>query len=191
MAKVRLENMIVEYTKIFDAEGKVGDIDRGKADSPQKWLRELAKNPVATINAYFPTEEEKNKLLEMGFKNEVTNPKTGETSERIKKGNEEYGIGEYITIKRPLNNVREFFNQKTGQLEEVDFGGYPRVSVITKGEDGRVLTKEDYNLEELGAPCNGSVADVIIDLYNGNPRLEAVGFTEVIEYVQGDQETDF
>lgn len=185
MAKITLKNMIVEYSKIFDAEGQVGDVDRGKADSDKKWLRDLSKNPEAKINIYFPDEETKQKLLDAGFTNEVTNPKTGETSTRIKKGNEEFGIGEYIQVKRKINDKREFFNKKTGQEEILDFGGFPRVLVIQKDDNGKITEKEEYNYGELGAPMNGSTADIILDLYNGNPRLEAVGFTEVLEYTGG------
>jgi hypothetical protein len=186
-------DMVLEYAKVFDQEGKPGDIDRGNPKADQKWLRELAKNPEAKVNCYF-TSEEQIEFLEGfdGFDRMVTNPQTGQQVDRIKDGNPDFGIGKYIQIKRKMNDIREFKN-KQGQIEEMDKGGAPVVkilSVATNEETGETTEAFiDYGYDALGAPSNGTEAKVRFE--PRYMRLDAIAVTNLIEYVEGDSEDDF
>ena len=186
-------DMVLEYAKIFDQEGKPGDIDSGNPKADQKWLRELAKNPEAKVNAYF-TSEEQIKFLEQfpGFENEYSyvNKDTGEKIDttRIKDGNPDFGIGKYIQLKRKMNDIREFKN-KQGQIEEMDKGGVPTVKILSVLEDGESEAYVDYDYDTLGAPSNGTEAKVRFE--PRYMRLDAVAITNLIEYIEGDQEDDF
>lgn len=172
-------DMVLEYPKIFATEG-VGGVDRGDAKSAHKWLRELSKNPVATVNAYFTSEEDLQDLLgQPGFDNVVVNPQNGNESTRIKDGNTDYGIGKYIQLKRPINNVVEFVDRKTGDVKTVDKGGYPSVKIL---KDGAFVP---YDIEEYGPITNGTKSKVRFEMYGkGNTRLEALGITELVEWIE-------
>lgn len=185
MAK-KTYTMVLEYAKIFDQEGKPGDLDRGNAQSKQKWLRELAKNPVASVNAYFTSEADMEDLLaDPNFDNEVTNPQTGAKSERIKDGNSEFGIGKYIQLKRKMDDKVEFVDKKTGDLKEIDKGGAPSVKILD--EAGEKFVEYDY--DELGPIANGSTSKVRFEVYGkGATRLEAFGVTELVEFVEYEEE---
>lgn len=165
--------------------GKPGDIDRGNPKADQKWLRELAKNPEAKMNAYFTSEEQIDFLCEFdGFDRITTNPQTGEQVDRIKEGNEEYGIGKYIQLKRKLNDIREFKN-KQGQIEEMDKGGAPVVKILDVLEDETEAYVE-YDYDTLGAPSNGTEAKVRFE--PRYMRIDAVAITNLIEYIEEDQD---
>lgn len=180
--------MILEYAKVFDQEGKPGDMDRGDAKSTQKWLRELAKNPEAKVNCYFTSEEDIQDLLETStFENEVTNPKTGETSTRIKEGNEEFGVGKFLQLKRKKDDVREFVDRKTGQVKEADYGGLPEIVVRKEDEAGNAFY-EEFSYDELGPITNGSTAKV--RFHEKYLRLEKIGVIDLVEWVEGDPEVD-
>lgn len=177
-------DMVLEYTKIFDQEGKPGDIDRGDPKSSEKWLRDLAKNPKATGNFYF-TSEEQIEFLENyeGFERMVNNPKTGAEVDRIKEGNPDLGIGKYIVLTRRMEDLKEFVNKK-GELQELDKGGVPSVKILTPTEDGTGEVFVEYDYDELGAPSNGTEAKVRFE--PRYMRLEAIGITNLIEYVDGE-----
>lgn len=177
-------DMVLEYTKIFDQQGKPCDIDRGDPKAKEAWLRDLAKNPKATGNFYF-TSEEQIKFLEEyeGFERMVLNPKTGEEVDRIKEGNPDLGIGKYITLTRRLNDLKEFVNKK-GEIKELDKGGVPSVKILTVLEDGEKEAFVEYDYDELGAPSNGTEAKVRFE--PRYMRLEAIGITNLIEYVDGE-----
>lgn len=180
--------MILEYPKLFNKEGKPGDLDRGDAKSTKKWLRDLSKNPEAKVNCYFTSEEDVQDLIETeGFENEVTNPQTGATSTRIKEGNSEYGVGKYIQLKRKLSDVKEFVDRKTGEVKEVDYGGAPTVVYRKEDEDGKAFF-EEYSYDELGPISNGSEAK--IKFHEKYLRLEKVGVTNLIEWVESEEQTD-
>jgi len=154
--------------------GKPSDLDRGDAKSDQKWLRELAKNPEAKVNCYFTSEEQIAYLMEYeGFEPMVTNPKTGEEMSRIKDGNEDFGIGKYIQLKRKLNDIREYRDKK-GEIKEMDKGGVPGVKVF---KDDAVV---DYDYEELGPIGNGTESKVRFE--PRYMRLEALGITNLVEF---------
>jgi len=167
-------DMVLEYPKVLDVEGKPSDLDRGDANSSQKWLRELAKNPEAKVNCYFTSEEQIAYLMEYeGFEPMVTNPKTGEEISRIKDGNEDFGIGKYIQLKRKLNDIREYRDKK-GEIKEMDKGGVPGVKVFK--DDAFV----DYDYEELGPIGNGTESKVRFE--PRYMRLEALGITNLVEF---------
>jgi len=182
-------DMVLEYPKFFDQEGKPGDLDRGNPKAEEKWLRDLSKNPVAKGNFYF-TSEEQIEFLESydGFERMVTNPKTGATVDRIKDGNPDLGIGKYITLTRKLYDTKEFVNKK-GEVQEMNKGGVPSVKILTPLEDTDKEAFVEYDYDELGAPSNGTESKVRFE--PRYMRLEALGITNLIEYVEGDQEDDF
>jgi len=182
-------DMVLEYPKVFDQEGKPGDLDRGNPKAEEKWLRDLSKNPVAKGNFYF-TSEEQIEFLESydGFERMVTNPKTGATVDRIKDGNPDLGIGKYITLTRKLYDTKEFVNKK-GEVQEMNKGGVPSVKILTPLEDTDKEAFVEYDYDELGAPINGTESKVRFE--PRYMRLEALGITNLIEYVEGDQEDDF
>src|SRR6056297_119571 len=147
-------DMILEYAKVFDAEGKPGDLDKGDANSDQKWLRELFKNPEAKVNAYFTSEDQIEALSEYpGFERMVTNPKTGQEIDRIKDGTEEYGIGKYIQLKRKMEDKREFRDKK-GNIQEMDKGGLPGVKIMVNGDF------VEYDYEQYAPIGNGTESKV-------------------------------
>lgn len=167
-------DMVLEYAKVFDAEDQPGDLDRGKADSDKKWLRELSKNPEAKVNAYFTSEEQIDFLKGYdGFDEIVKNPQTGEETSRIKEGNEEFGIGKYIVLKRKLNDIREYRN-KQGEIKEMDKGGAPSVKILEA--DAFV----DYDYSEYGPVGNGTESKVRFE--PKYMRLEALGITDLVEF---------
>ena len=181
-------NVVVEYTKVFDQEGKPADIDRGDAQSNQKWLRELAKNPETKINVYFKTEEDLQKLMDSEtFNNETTNPQTGATGTRVKEGNSELGIGKYLQLKRKLSDLKEYKDRKTGEIKEFEAGGL--LSVTMWDEEKGAFVPYDY--DKMGAPANGSEAKVRFD--DRYLRPMNLGFTSVIEYTEegGNDGVDF
>jgi len=179
-------DMVLEYTKIFDQEGKPADLDRGNPKADQKWLRELAKNPEAKVNAYFKSDEQIEFLEGFdGFDRIVTNPQTGEEVDRIKNGNPDLGIGKYIQLKRKMDDIREFKN-KQGQIEEMDKGGAPVVKILSVLEDGESEAYVEYDYDTLGAPSNGTEAKVRFE--PRYMRLDAIAVTNLIEYVEEDED---
>jgi len=183
-------NVVVEYTKVFDQEGKPADIDRGDAQSNQKWLRELAKNPETKINIYFKTEEDLQKLMDSEtFQNETTNPQTGATGTRVKEGNSELGIGKYLQLKRKLSDLKEYKDRKTGEIKEFEAGGLLSVTMGVMKEGKLVFVPYDY--DKMGAPASGSEAKIRFD--DRYLRPMNLGFTSVIEYTEegGNDGVDF
>lgn len=188
--------MVLKYAKIFDLpedqQGKPGDLDRGDPKSEYKWKRELAKNPVATVDAYFTSEEDLQDFMSIdGFEDKVVNPQTGEEKPRIKDGDpeEELGINKYIQLKRKINDTVEFVDRKTGDLKEIDKGGAPSVKIFDPDTNAFV----EYDYDTLGAPANGTEAKVRFEVYGKNAatRLEAFGITNLVEYVENNEEEEF
>jgi len=120
-----------------------------------------------------------------GFDNEVKNPQTGATSTRIKDGNSDLGIGQYIQLKRKMDDIREFKN-KQGQIEEMDKGGAPVVKILSVLEDGESEAYVEYDYDTLGAPSNGTEAKVRFE--PRYMRLDAIAVTNLIEYVEEDED---
>lgn len=167
--------MVLEFANVFPEKA-----DMGKPDSSEKWLRDLAKNGGQTVvNAYFTSEDQIDYLVNEGFERMATNPKNGESVDRIKNGNKEFGIGKYITLKRRIQDVREYKDSKTGEIKELDLGGYPKVVDLTNGPEN----KRWWSYEEDGALGNGTVAKVQFDMYKGTTlRLEAIGVLEHVPF---------
>lgn len=183
--------MVLEYAKVFDQEGKFGDLDRGDPKSTQKWLRDLAKCPTASVNCYFTSEEDMQDLLETeGFQNEVLNPQNGAKSYRIKDGNEEFGIGKFIQLRRKSSDIREIVDRKskTGEIKEVEFGGPVTVVYQTENEEGKQVFKE-YDYDELGPITGGSTA--LVKFHPNYMRLEKLGVTNLVEWVDNGSEDGF
>lgn len=180
MPKIVLNDMILKYTKVFDKQGQFGDIDRGDPKSEHKWLRELAKNPVSIVDAYFPNDEVMNELMaHPNFDNVIVNPQTGGQSTRIKDGDSETGNGKFIKLKRKWGESITFLNKKKEE-ETIELEPAVRVSLITKDENGDITSKEEYDYDEEGPISNGTVADILVDIYGkGNTRLEAIGITHL------------
>ena len=183
MPKIMFE-AVLEYAKVFDQEGKSGDIDRGDAKSSQKWLRELAKNPHAVVNCYFTKQEDIDRILNHeNFDNKVVNPQTGAESTRIKAGRAEFGLGQYLQLKRKLTDQVEFIDRKTGELVVVDKGGAPEVKLV-EFVDG-AIESTNYDYDENGPIGNGTKALVVFELYGkGATRLEKIGVTDLVHYEQ-------
>ena len=181
MAKVTLD-MVLEYAQVFEK-----NMDKGNAESTEKWLRDLAKSGGQTkVNCYFTSEDQIAELEKQGFEATGINPKNGEAFNRIKDGNPEFGIGKYIVLKRPLKDVKEFKNKKTGEFEEMDFGGLPKIVDLRDFPNKRY-----WDVEVDGELGNGTEAKVQFDLYKGTPkRLEAIGVTNLVEWSAMDNQED-
>lgn len=189
--------MVLNYPKIFDLEaigkaGFPGDIDRGDAKSEKKWLRELSKNPVSMVDAYFTSDEDLKDFTEIqGFEDKVVNPQTGEESTRIKEGDSSLGIGKYIKLKRGFNDKLEYIDKKTGDLKELDKGGAPSVKIMSAEGDAFL----PYDYLTMGCPASGTEAKVRFEVYgrHATTRLEAIGITNLVEWVEyeEDEEEEF
>jgi hypothetical protein len=175
MAKLTYD-MVLEYAQVFEE-----NMDKGDPESSQKFMRELAKSGGQTkVNAYFTSEEQIAELEQAGFERMATNPQTGEKVDRIKDGNPDYGIGKYMVLKRKFTDVREVKDRKTGEFKEVEFGGLPKVVDLRDLDNKRI-----WSYEEDGRLGNGTEAKVMIDLYKSSTvRLEAIGITKHVEYVE-------
>lgn len=160
--KTYVMDMVLEYAKVFKENADYGD-----PESSAKWLRKLAKDGGQTaVNAYFTSEEQIDQLLQSGYQRMTMNPNTGETVDTIKIGNPEFGIGQYIQLKRRVIDVREYKDYKSGQLKEIDFGGFPGVVNLTEGEENKRL----WSYEEDGALGHGTRAYVEFEIYKGTSR---------------------
>ena len=100
-------------------------------------------------------------------------------SDRIKVGNQDFGVGKYMKVKRLLSDVKNFVNRK-GEDITIDYGGAPTVVNLTEGREKKRLW--DYNEDDLIG--NGSKAKVQFEVYaNGaGVRLLNVGVTEHVIY---------
>jgi hypothetical protein len=174
--------MVLEYAKVFKENADYGD-----AESAQKWLRDLAKNGGQTaVNAYFTSEEQLQGFLQSGYERMATNPKTNEVVDTIKEGNQEYGIGKYLQLKRKITDVREYKDRKTGEFLEVDFGGIPTVIDIREGEENKRL----WDYEGDGELGHGTEAYVEFEVYKGTSRrLKNLAVVNLVEY-EGETETE-
>ena len=162
MTKVYEMKMVLEYAKVFEENA-----DYGNAEANAAWLRKLAKDGGQTsVNAYFTSEDDITKLLEDGYERMATNPNTGDQVDTIKVGNSEYGIGQYLQLKRRITDVREYKDRKTGEFKEVDFGGFPGVVNLTEGEENKRL----WSYEDDGQLGFGTEAYVQFEIYKGSSR---------------------
>ena len=160
--KTYVMDMVLQYAKVFKENADYGD-----PESSEKWLRKLSKDGGQTVvNAYFTSEEQIDQLLQSGYQRMTVNPNTGKTVDTIKIGNPEFGIGQYIQLKRKIIDVREYKDYKSGQLKEIDFGGFPGVVNLTEGEENKRL----WSYEEDGELGDGTRAYVEFEVYKGTSR---------------------
>ena len=173
--KTYVMEMVLEYAKVFKENADYGD-----PESNQKWLRELSKSGGQTaVNVYFTSEDQITQLLETGYERMTTNPSTGQQVDTIKVGNSEFGIGQYIQLKRKVKDVREYKDYKTGEFKEVDFGGFPGVVNLTEGEENKRL----WSYEDDGQLGHGTRAYVEFEVYKGSSRrLNNLAITNHIAY---------
>ena len=173
MAKYDFE-MILEYPKIFAHTADMGD----PSAPPKSAAGSIAKKGGQTIvNAYFVNGSDLEKLLEDGM-----DPKPL-GYDRVLEGNEEYGIGKFIRLKRDVKDNIKTFQNKKGEVE-INFGGLPKVIDLRDPEN-----KKLWDVEEDGEVGNGTKAIVRFDMYSEGAgfRLEAIAITDLVEYVK--QET--
>lgn len=175
MPKLTME-MVLEYAQVFEQ-----NMDKGDAESSEKWMRDLAKSGgQAKVNAYFTHPDQVTDLLAAGFERMATNPKTKEEVDRIKDGNPEFGIGQYLTMKRKFSDVKEIKDKKTGEFKEIDFGGLPGIVDLRDPEN-----KRWWSFDEDGALGNGTRAKVQFEVYGGSGlRLLNIGVTEHVPYAE-------
>ena len=178
MAKHTLE-MVLEYSKVFE-----DNMDKGDPESSEKWLRDLAKSGGQTVvNAYFTSEDQISYLEGQGFERIAINPRTNAQVDRIKEGDPALGIGKYLQMKRKFSDIKEIKNRKTGEFEDVDFGGLPKIVDLRDPDNKRL-----WSLEEDGFLGNGTEAKVMFDMYKGTTlRLEAIGVTSHVPWEQTSQ----
>jgi hypothetical protein len=173
--KVYVMEMVLEYAKVFKENADYGDLD-----SNQKWLRELAKSGGQTaVNAYFTSEDQITQLLETGYERMTTNPSTGQQVDTIKVGNPEFGIGQYIQLKRKVVDIRDYKDSQSGEFKELDLGGFPTVVDLTEGEENKRL----WDYEEKGQLGHGTRAYIEFEVYKGGSRrLSNLAITDHIAY---------
>ena len=173
--KTYVMEMVLEYAKVFKENADYGDLD-----SNQKWLRELSKSGGQTaVNAYFTSEDQINQLLESGYQRMTTNPSTGQQVDTIKVGNPEFGIGQYIQLKRKVVDIREYKDSQSGEFKELDLGGFPTVVDLTEGEENKRL----WSYEDDGQLGHGTRAYIEFEVYKGGSRrLSNLAITDHIAY---------
>ena len=167
MPKYTME-MVLEYAKVFPENADMGDPNGNKT---QKSIAD--KGGFYIANAYFTSEGQIEQLLEDGLDPHPMN------SDRIKEGNKEFGIGKFITLKRPVPDNIKTFENKNGNVE-VNYGGQPGVVNLTDGAENRRW----WSLEDDGLIGNGSKAMVQFETYSNGAgvRLKNVGVTEHVAY---------
>lgn len=171
--------MVLEYAKVFEE-----NYDRGDPDAPVKSAQGTVakKGGQTVVNAYFTSEKDKEKLIAAGLDLKPMG------NDRIKKGNQEFGIGEYIKLTRGYpNNVKTFENKK-GEPVGVDYGGLPKVLDYRDPEN-----KTLWSVAEAGFLGNGTEAIVRFDMYSSGAglRLEALAITNLVEYEQAREKSEY
>lgn len=165
MARYTLD-MVLEYAKVFPENA-----DMGNLEGPQ-WQQQIAKKGGQyVVNAYFTDEGQIDKLMADGFKSVVMG------NNRIQDGNEDFGIGKYMKIKRGVaDDIREWKDPMTGG--NANLGGPVKVVDLRQGREN--VRKWDFTGDgELG---NGTQAKVQFETYaDGNGiRLNGVAITELV-----------
>ena len=166
--------MVLEYTRVFEE-----NYDKGDPDAPVKSAQgTVAKKGGQTVlNAYFTSEVDKEKLIAAGLDLKPMG------HDRIKKGNQEFGIGEYIKLSRNYKENIKVFENKKGGTTEMNYGGLPKVLDLRDPAN-----KSVWSVAEDGLVGNGSEAIVRFDMYSSGAglRLEAIAITKLVEYEQAD-----
>lgn len=167
MPKYTME-MVLEYAKVFPQNADMGDPNGNKT---QKSIAD--KGGQYVVNAYFTSQDQINKLLEEGLDPSPMN------SERIKEGNEAFGIGKFMSLKRPVPDNEKTFENKNGPVT-INYGGAPGVVDLREGNEN----KRWWSYEDDGLIGNGTRAMVQFETYSNGAgvRLKNVGILELVEY---------
>lgn len=160
MPKYTME-MVLEYAKVFPENADMGNPDGSRAAQAV-----YQKGGQYAVNAYFTSEDQIQKLLDDGLDPRPMN------NDRIKEGQEEFGIGKFIALKRPVPDNIKTFENKNGTTE-VNFGGAPGIVDLRNGSDG----KRWWSLEDDGPLGNGTRAMVQFETYSqgAGVRLKNIG----------------
>lgn len=167
MPKYTME-MVLEYAKVFPQNADMGDPNGNKT---QKSIAD--KGGQYVVNAYFTSQDQIDKLLEEGLDPSPMN------SERIKEGNEAFGIGKFMSLKRPVPDNEKTFENKNGTVT-INYGGAPGVVDLREGNEN----KRWWSYEDDGLIGNGTRAMVQFETYSNGAgvRLKNVGILELVEY---------
>lgn len=167
MPKYTME-MVLEYAKVFPQNADMGDPNGNKT---QKSIAD--KGGQYVVNAYFTSQDQIDKLLEEGLDPSPMN------SERIKEGNEAFGIGKFMSLKRPVPDNEKTFENKNGSVT-INYGGAPGVVDLREGNEN----KSWWSYEDDGLIGNGTRAMVQFETYSNGAgvRLKNVGILELVEY---------
>lgn len=160
--------MVLEWAKIFPENADMGD---PKGNNAARSV--AAKGGQFIVNGYFTDESQIEKLLSEGLQAEVNG------HPRIISGNEVYGIGKYMKLKRLINDVKTF-TDRHGKEFTRDFGGAPNVVDLRDG----VENKRRWSFADDGPLGNGTKARVQFETYvNGSGvRLINIGVLDLVEY---------
>lgn len=151
MAKknVHIMDMVLEWAKVFKENP-----DTGSPEGPAASKAVYQKGGQYIVNAYFTSDEQLDLLREAGMDFHPMN------SNRVLDGNNEYGIGKYMKLKRLISDVKTFTNSD-GNPVEIDYGGTPNVVDHTKGPENKRM----WSFSEDGPLGNGTKAKVEFELY--------------------------
>jgi hypothetical protein len=167
MAKYTMD-MVLEYAKVFPENADMGDEN---GNNTQKSIH--AKGGQYIVNAYFTSQDQIDQLLSDGM-----NPRP--LSDRVLVGNQEFGIGKFMKLKREVEDkIKTFENKKRGDVT-VNFGGPVGVVDLTNGAEN----KKWWSFAEDGPLGNGTRAMVQFEMYaNGaGLRLKNIGVTNHVPY---------
>lgn len=171
--------MVLEYAKVFEE-----NYDKGDPDAPVKSIQGgvAKKGGQTVVNVYFKSEEDKEKLIKAGLDLKPMG------HDRIKKGNQEFGIGEYMKVTRPYKDLLKEFENKKGGTTELNYGGLPKVLDYRDPEN-----KKLWSVAEDGFLGNGTEAIVRFDMYSSGSgiRLEALAITHLVEYEPTQKKSEY
>lgn len=164
--------MVLEWAKVFPENADMGDVNGNRAAQAV-----AAKGGQYIVNAYLTSSDQKDQLLEGGLDPKPMN------HDRFLQGNESYGIGEFIKLKRLVSDVKTF-TDRHGKEFTKDYGGAPKVVDLRSYDGENHDTLRMWSFEEDGPLGNGTVARVQFETYaNGaGVRLLNIGVTELVEY---------
>lgn len=175
MARYTMD-MVLEYASIFPENADMGDMDGAN------WQQNIAKKGGQfVVNAYFTSEEQIAQLQNDGMQMQIMG------NDRVREGNEEYGIGKYIKLKRAVpDDIRDWKDPLTG--ENVNLGGPVKVVDFTQGKEGL----RNWSYEEDGELGNGTKAKVQFETYSKGlgVRLNGVAVTEHVVRTMSENEDD-
>tara|TARA_R110000803_G_scaffold15830_6_gene43598 strand:+ start:433 stop:984 length:552 start_codon:yes stop_codon:yes gene_type:complete len=168
MAKYTMD-MVLEYAKVFKENA-----DMGSPDGPRAAQAIHANGGQYIVNAYFTDQAQIDQLVEEGLDLHPMN------SNRVLQGNSDYGIGQYMKVKRKISDVKTFTDDKTGEPVDIDYGGEPIVGNLTQGRENKRL----WNFGTDGPLGNGTKSKVKFEVYakGAGVRLLALGVTEHVPY---------